>query len=385
MSSQSSMPPEISQGIDTLLEQSAIVARQSLSALPVSLPANTIQPPGTASVTSSALPRATWTPAQKHFLLLQLVQAQEAGKSSDNSYKKEVWNEILREFNPHFGCNYDADQLKTQYNALKQEYKRFKMLSKNVSGFGWDDNLQQLTAPEPVWQEVMKANKWAKRFHHSTLPNKELMQQLFDAVVATGSFAVSSVSEQANAARSRATTTSSESSNTLLNASPGPDTPLLAVGFDATVELTTPSRSQSPKKRQKKENGLSQLSRSIDNSVKTMSSFRNELNEAISQFVIYAKSHSMSTRTKVICKQIISCAKNATVFLALETDEYKDWFELMFEQGHHGAFIAVSQPLEEGLVGPVAPVEAVGDIVQQQVCARSLSSLAQESDDEIIP
>lgn len=60
-------------------------------------------------------------------------------------------------FNREMECNYDKQQLQSQYSILKKNYSVFKKLIEN-SGFGYDDVRKIPTAPSEVWDAYIAAH-----------------------------------------------------------------------------------------------------------------------------------------------------------------------------------------------------------------------------------
>lgn len=121
------------------------------------------------------------------------------------------------------------------------------------------------------------------------------------------------------------------------------------------------------------------MSASIEASRVTMENIKSELTVALNKFVKWSEQRIVSIRTKVLCKQIISTGKNATVFLSLDEIEYKDWFELMFEQtGQQTTFAA--ELLEEDHTAPAAV--STGHNVALFTSVPSIAQLEASSDED---
>lgn len=331
-------------------------------------------------------PRASWSDDQKLYLLSLLYELKTQGKMADTNFKKEAWVSARTQFNKHFNCEYTPTHFTTQWATLKTEYKAYKALS--ISGFGWDEDSCKPTASPEVWNTLCQSNPAARRFRDRPYCYRDLSAQLFDGIVATGEYAVSSAtlatSDEAN-----------ESQQTVAqaNSDAGEEFPGM---FPVDQGSSRSGRSLSPRKRIRQTSAAAasavELASSITNGMATLGAMKEETKtkRALTKFIVWATTgRTMTTRTKATCKQIIGMS-NPDVFLALEDDEYKDWFEIMFERENYGAFIVVELkssrlptpeselPLQDGLLQEPLQIDLNSQI-------RSLRELERESPEVELP
>lgn len=287
--------------------------------------------------------RAMWTSNQRHYLLTKLVDFKARGKAAESGFKKEVWTAITISLNATFSTSYNVEQLKTQTAAMKKEYKNYQQLVSNCSGFGWDEGIEQVTAPDEVWEEVIRSRgPWVKKFRGQAFPNRQLMYTLFDQVVATGLYAGASNANDSPdiPSGSRRRTTSNVSSQSSVPGSGAAD-------GESTSEHTF-HRSSSPREQIRKESDLSRFTDTINDAKNLVQSMKNELSVALERFENFAETQIMSTRTKVMCKQVLCIGRNATLFLSMKADAYRDFFELSFELDPRGfVYTSADRPAGE--------------------------------------
>ena len=104
----------------------------------------------------SSIPSAAllWTDAAETTLLATLCDQVDIGKRSENGYKKEAWDAVVRALSVEgFTCT--NDQAKNKNNGLKSRYRTWTELS-TQSGFGWNDETERFEASEEVWDEYCK-------------------------------------------------------------------------------------------------------------------------------------------------------------------------------------------------------------------------------------
>ncbi|KAH7847350.1 hypothetical protein Vadar_025060 [Vaccinium darrowii] len=54
-----------------------------------------------------------------------------------------------------------------------------------LGGFGWDEELGTVTAPDEVWEDIIERNPDAAKFRDKGLPHFELLRELYSNSVAT--------------------------------------------------------------------------------------------------------------------------------------------------------------------------------------------------------
>ena len=110
------------------------------------------------------------------------------GTATENGMKKETWNAIQKEINRKSSLKLEKDQLQSKYSELKSKYGIFQKIVEN-SGFGWDEELELCTAPDAVWDAYILLHPKAREFRGKTLPNYNLLHEIFGGRIATGKYA----------------------------------------------------------------------------------------------------------------------------------------------------------------------------------------------------
>ncbi|KAI8843093.1 Myb/SANT-like domain-containing protein, partial [Chytridium lagenaria] len=90
-----------------------------------------------------------WTDKQSAFVLEAIVGQKQRGKGTDGGgLKAESWQNIMVNLNATFRVDYTVDQIKSHFNQMwKPRYNAIKAL-KDMSGFGWSEDMQNFTAPD---------------------------------------------------------------------------------------------------------------------------------------------------------------------------------------------------------------------------------------------
>jgi hypothetical protein len=89
--------------------------------------------PATRKIRTSA---ARWSNEEMTSMASQLVQAKIDSETSENGFKKNVWNKIAASFEDPLKKNYLVCD--TKFSRMKKEYKEVRKLHKETSEFGWD-------------------------------------------------------------------------------------------------------------------------------------------------------------------------------------------------------------------------------------------------------
>ncbi|MCJ1378516.1 hypothetical protein MMC17_001615 [Xylographa soralifera] len=134
-------------------------------------------------------PSYKWTDEAEASLLATLCEEVDRGRRADSGYKKEAWVEVVDTLEADLGLEVTIDQPKNKYGWYKQRYKEWVALLE-LSGFGWNVELQRFTAPDKTWSDYVKVHKEAGWHRNHTLHNIDCCRKLFDGHIATGSDAI---------------------------------------------------------------------------------------------------------------------------------------------------------------------------------------------------
>ena len=114
----------------------------------------------------------TWLAAEEAAIVAELLVQKLTGNASESGFKPSVWqavkNAVTASISGH--GKKDVKQCKTHYQKvccscefgwhltvvqLKADYKIVKTL-RGLSGFGWDEGQQMVTAPPAVWENYVQ-------------------------------------------------------------------------------------------------------------------------------------------------------------------------------------------------------------------------------------
>ncbi|KAK0727288.1 hypothetical protein B0T26DRAFT_671971 [Lasiosphaeria miniovina] len=98
---------------------------------------------------------------------------------AQGGYKKTAYNQVAIELQAAApGLRLSAEQVYSEVDYFKKKWRLWMILVEN-SGFGWDPVTCLHTAPDAVWDTLIKENKDLFQFRYKTLPYLELMEQVF--------------------------------------------------------------------------------------------------------------------------------------------------------------------------------------------------------------
>ncbi|OAV89169.1 hypothetical protein PTTG_06899 [Puccinia triticina 1-1 BBBD Race 1] len=99
----------------------------------------------------------------------------------------EAWPVVVKKLNEKLGTNLTGDQCRNQKNALRKLFLDFKFLQ-DQSGFGWDEELQTVTANKKVWAELLETHprREFSKLKGKSFPLYDLALSVFDGTAAVG-------------------------------------------------------------------------------------------------------------------------------------------------------------------------------------------------------
>lgn len=106
---------------------------------------------------------AHWTDADTEILIGVLLRHRDSGRTSDNGFKTEVWDEAseLLQRTHQMGGFKTPDACKSRWQRLQRDYKFARELEA-LPGFAWDVNAHRLSASEAAWEaaEKVRGDLW---------------------------------------------------------------------------------------------------------------------------------------------------------------------------------------------------------------------------------
>lgn len=112
---------------------------------------------------------ATWTALEEKIFVHLMVNEVRKGNRSTTTFSRNGWKCIEHEFLGRTNKRYNNSQFRNKFNQLRTRYHDFSNLLREP-GFSWDPVLNNITAPENVWEPYMKGNKNANRFRKKGCP-----------------------------------------------------------------------------------------------------------------------------------------------------------------------------------------------------------------------
>ncbi|KAF4388209.1 hypothetical protein F8388_021039 [Cannabis sativa] len=108
------------------------------------------------------------------------------GNRNTTTFTKQSWKRIKEELYAQAKRSYTDTQLRNKYNLLRQKHKDFKSLLKET-GIGFSVVTGQVTAPDEVWDRLIRVNKSAKKFRKKGCVLYGKLCVIFGDTTATGS------------------------------------------------------------------------------------------------------------------------------------------------------------------------------------------------------
>ncbi|XP_030473357.2 L10-interacting MYB domain-containing protein-like [Syzygium oleosum] len=131
--------------------------------------------------------KAFWsTEDVETFCKLCIEQIEKGNRPANN--KRDGWTVIISKFEELTGRKYDKNQMKSKWDNLKEEWKRWRTLVYNETGLGWDSRKKTVDASDEWWEKKIQANPKLKTFRtkgiHPDLA--ALLDRMFRETVANG-------------------------------------------------------------------------------------------------------------------------------------------------------------------------------------------------------
>lgn len=136
--------------------------------------------------------RITWSLAMVETLVEYVYRAFKKGRLSDNGMKKELWIEAAIEVNKVCqGKEVFWDKVKNKWGSdIKEKWKHWVLLSE-MSGFGWNEEIQKYEAYEYVWDNLNKAHPRITWHKTHVMYCREMLSEILHESQATGRGALS--------------------------------------------------------------------------------------------------------------------------------------------------------------------------------------------------
>ncbi|XP_039172115.1 L10-interacting MYB domain-containing protein-like [Eucalyptus grandis] len=137
---------------------------------------------------SSSKEKAYWSPEDvETFCRLCIEQIEKGNRPASN--KRDGWTNIINKFEELRGKKYNKNQMKSKWDNLKEEWKKWKQLVQKETGLGWDPRKKTIDASDEWWERKIQVNSKLRVFRTKGIhPDIEvLLDQMFQGTVVTGS------------------------------------------------------------------------------------------------------------------------------------------------------------------------------------------------------
>lgn len=93
-------------------------------------------------------------PSYDECLLELLIEQHYCGKTLYNVFRREVFRTVKRKLNEYFGVKMEENEIKTRYNAMKEDYGALKTILGHP-GFKFDGNTRTIVADDKDWEKFI--------------------------------------------------------------------------------------------------------------------------------------------------------------------------------------------------------------------------------------
>ncbi|XP_058215812.1 uncharacterized protein LOC131326917 [Rhododendron vialii] len=134
--------------------------------------------------------RANWdSHMTRLFLQLAIKEIEAEGKGMTQLSNNSLHN-IAAKISARTGEVINLKQCKNQYGVLKRDWQAWILLAdsrKGATGLGMNPVTGTFTTPDHFWANLIAQNESVAKFRDHPLEHEELMQRVFEEVIATGS------------------------------------------------------------------------------------------------------------------------------------------------------------------------------------------------------
>lgn len=89
------------------------------------------------------------------------------GNRPNTHFNKAGWTNLVEKFKEYTGRDYDRLQLKNKWDQLKKEWKLWKDLKKDATGFGWNSKKKTIDGSDEWWKGKIEEFPSAKKFRYN--------------------------------------------------------------------------------------------------------------------------------------------------------------------------------------------------------------------------
>lgn len=136
--------------------------------------------------------RITWSTVMVEALVEYIYGAFKKGRLSDNGLKKELWIEAAIKVNSVcYGKKVPWDKIKNKWGSdIKEKWKYWVLLSE-MSGFGWNEEVEKFEANDYVWENLNKGYPRIIWHKSHVMYCREMLSEILHESQATGKGALS--------------------------------------------------------------------------------------------------------------------------------------------------------------------------------------------------
>ena len=96
-----------------------------------------------------------WSTEDVEIFCKLCIEQIEKGNCPANN-KRDGWTVIISKFEELTGKKYDKNQMKSKWDNLKEEWKRWRTLVYNETGLGWDSRKKTIDTSDEWWEKKIQ-------------------------------------------------------------------------------------------------------------------------------------------------------------------------------------------------------------------------------------
>ncbi|XP_059297338.1 uncharacterized protein LOC132050216 isoform X2 [Lycium ferocissimum] len=133
-----------------------------------------------------------WTDNETSMLIHILHDDARKYAINGSSLNGPCWRKVIDEFwmKSYKKDVFDEPQIKSKYNRLRTETKKFKDILTSCSGYGWDPETNTITCPSEIWADYVLKKKEKNinisKYRYKGLEHFDLLREIFGKSFSTG-------------------------------------------------------------------------------------------------------------------------------------------------------------------------------------------------------
>lgn len=112
----------------------------------------------TTQETENKTAKAVWNRGILHIFCDICIRAVQMGLRPGTHFSKQGWKYVIERFEKESGQSFTKKQLKNKWDGIKKDWKIWKALLSEETGFSWDPKKQTVGVSDDWWDEKIKVS-----------------------------------------------------------------------------------------------------------------------------------------------------------------------------------------------------------------------------------